>query len=285
MLTELQVKQAKPEAKPYKKADRNGLHLYVSPTGHKSWRFKYRHGGKEGRMVFGTYPDMSLAEAREVLDDTRKQLRQGIDPNVLKVRARLGVASAEGRTFESVAREWHEQQVDRWKPVHANDVITSMERDLFPDVGGCPVDQIDIAMMLAVLRKVEKRGAIETAHRLRQRAERVFRYARSIGIPNDNPAAELTEALKPVPKAKRWPALGSVEEIKPFLARIDLAGASPVTRLASRFLALVAQRPGMIRHAEWGEFKGIDWLDPASDVSNALWHIPAAKMKQELHLR
>lgn len=285
MLTDKEVKQAKPKDKPYKLGDRNGLHLYVTTSGHRSWRYKYRIAGKERRIVFGTYPEMSLVDARERLDETRKQIRDGGDPQVIAARAKLVGATSSSKNFEAVAREWHHQQIDRWKPVHADDVITSMERDLFPDLGSWPVDQIDIPMLLAVLRKVEARGAIETAHRLRQRAQAVFRYARGIGINNINPAADIGTALKLVPKKRRWPALKEQSQICALMVCVDQAGASPVTRLASRFLALTAQRPGMVRHAEWREFENIDWSNEQADISRALWHVPASKMKQELHLR
>jgi len=169
MLTDNAAKHAKPKDKPYKLSDRNGLHLFVTPSGHRSWRYKYRIAGKERRIVFGSYPEMSLLDARERLDETRKLIRDGGDPQVIAARAKLVGGMSAARNFEAIAREWHQLQVDRWKPIHAQDVITSMERDLFPLLGTWPVDRIDVPMLLAVLRKVEARGAIETAHRLRQR--------------------------------------------------------------------------------------------------------------------
>jgi len=285
MLTDKQIANAELRTKPYKLGDRNGLYLFLTPKGHKSWRYKYRFAGKEQCLIFGAYPDISLADAREQLDACRKQLREGKDPKVLVARQRIIGTQPVEASFEKLARAWHDLQKDRWKPVHANDVLTSMERDLFPHIGAMPVQDIDVPLMLAVLRKVEQRGAIETAHRLRQRADKVFRYALSSGVKTDNPAASLGEALKPVPPKRRWPALVDVGEVRKLIADVDQAGASPVTRLASRFLALVAQRPGMVRHAEWEEFRGIDWDDSHSDASEALWHIPAGKMKLELQSR
>ncbi|KPF91899.1 integrase [Novosphingobium sp. AAP83] len=285
MLTEMAVKNAKPKDKPYKLSDRNGLHLYVSVTGHKSWRWKHRVDGKETRMQFGVYPETSLAKARELLDEVRAQVRAGVSHSVIKTKAKLGVTSGQGETFETVARAWFQNSVSRWKPVHANDVITSMERDVFPMIGSCPIEQVDQPLMLAVLQKVEDRGAIETAHRLRQRAEAVFNYAAAKAITTNNPAALVRKALKPVLKGKRWPALVEPAAIRSMIRQIDHAGASPISRLASRFLALVAQRPGMVHNAEWTEFTGIDWRDDESDISNALWTVPADKMKQEIEQR
>lgn len=169
--------------------------------------------------------------------------------------------------------------------MHANDVITSMEQGLFAEIGGMPVDQIDESLLLHALRKVEARGAIETAHRLRQRAERVFRYAAGAGVKNSNPAVNVRDALKPVPPRKRRPALTDVAQIHKLIRNADRAAASPVTRLSSRFLAITAQRPGMVRHAMWPEIEGVDWTKPDKPAPAALWRVPATKMKQELDLR
>lgn len=285
MLTDKQVRTAAPKEKSYKLADRNGLHLLVAPSGGKSWRYKFRLNGKEQLLTFGRYPDMSLAEAREQLDGARKALRAGQDPRHCIARSKLIGHNSGIRTFESIAKEWYDKQKDRWKPVHAADVLRGFERDLFPDLGHLPIDQIDQPLLLAVLGKCESRGAIETAHRLRQKTAAVFRYARALGVQVANPATDVKEAMRPVPPAVRYPALTTIEGIHLFLRDIDRAGASPITRLAARFLALTAQRPGMVRCAEWSEVHGVDWAASASDQANAFWIIPAQKMKQELHLR
>ena len=148
-----------------------------------------------------------------------------------------------------------------------------------------PIEQIDQPLLLATLQKIESRGAIETAHRLRQRAEAVFDYAISLGFIPYNPAERLRKALKPVPPKRRWPALIEIEAVRQLMRRIDSAAASPVVRLSSRFLALLAQRPGMIRHAEWTDFEGIDWAKPHQPCPDAVWRVPAQRMKQELALR
>ncbi len=259
--------------------------MFVTKTGHRSWRLKYRYGGKEQRIVLGSYPDLSLKSARVRRDELRAVLREGKDPKLAMRRRKLVGPSLGGGTFESVAREWHKIQIPRWKMVHAEDVIASLERDLFPLIGDYPLDQIDEPLLLAALQKVEKRGAVETARRLRQRADRIFRYAKASGIPNSNPAAEVKEALAPVPAKRRWPAITDISELRSFVAAIDAASASPVTRLASRYLALTAQRPGMVRAASWKEFEGIDWADPERLSPAALWRVPAFRMKLEFDLR
>lgn len=285
MKKDLDFKSAVPRDKGFKITDSAGLHLYVSPGGGKSWRYKYTFGGKERRIVFGPYPDISLKRAREMRDDAKRLLREGRDPGLETKRARHSRKVGHENTFEMFARSWHEQQKDSWKEIHANDVINSLERDLFPSIGAFPVEEINEGLLLSALREVEKRGAIETAHRLRQRAEKVFRFAAGAGAPNTNPAVNVRDALKPVPPKKRYPALTEVKQIQELVRAVDRAGASPVTRLCSRFMALVAQRPGMSRNAEWAEVRGIDWAAEEQEASSAEWCVPADKMKLELGLR
>lgn len=285
MLTEKTIVATRPRDKDYKLGDSGGLYLFVTTKGHRSWRLKYRYAGKECRLVIGSYPEVSLKAARLRRDEVRLMLREGRDPKLEARRLKLVGDSAREHTFEKIAREWHRVQAPRWKPVHADDVITSLERDIFPLIGDYPVAQIDEPLMLAVLKKVEDRGAIETARRLRQRAERIFRYAKASGIPNSNPAADVKEALKPVPQKRRWPAITELSELQRLVDTVDRCSASPLTRLASRFLGLTAQRPGMVRGAQWKEFELIDWLNPAADPRGALWRIPASRMKLELDLR
>ncbi|MXO48627.1 integrase arm-type DNA-binding domain-containing protein [Erythrobacter vulgaris] len=285
MLTDKAARAAAARDKAYKLTDSRGLHLHISGKGHISWRYKYRFEKKERLLTLGTYPEVSLAEAREKRDEAKKILREGRDPRHAVKRGRLVGDEGVSKSFEVVAREWHALQLGRWKPVHANDVITSLERDIFPDLGSMPLADIDKPLLLAVLRKVENRGAIETARRLKQRVAAVYRYANAEGAKLENPATAINDALRPLPPAKRYPALLSVEAIRGFMTDIDRAGASPVNRLAARILALTAQRPGMVRFMEWNDITGIDWADPEADSSDALWTVPAEKIKQELHLR
>ncbi|MFN4239454.1 MAG: tyrosine-type recombinase/integrase [Erythrobacter cryptus] len=285
MLTDKAVRAAAPKDKAYKVSDSGGLYLHVSPQNHKSWRFKYRFEGKEQLLTLGAYPEVSLADAREKRNDARKLLREGRDPRHAAKRAKLIGEKSKFQTFEQAAREWHQIQKPRWKPVHADDVITSLERDIFPDLGAMPVDEIDKPLLLAALRKIEERGAIETARRVKQRVAAVYRFINAHGAGLVNPASELNDALAPLPPSKRYPALLDVAAIRVMIADIDRAGASPVNRLASRFLALTAQRPGMVRTMEWGEIAGVDWGNRDSDVGEAMWLVPADKIKQELHLR
>lgn len=284
MLTDAAIRKIKPGDKDRKVADSGGLHLFVTRSGHRSWRLKYRFGGKERRVVLGTYPDMSLAAARQLRDDAKRLLKEGRDPGYERKKAKLANISKQDHLFEAVARDWYELQKPRWKAIHADDVITSLERDIFPKLGAFAIADIDKPMVLSVLRAVEDRGAIETAHRLRQRLSAIFEHAEAASLVTSNPAL-VSKQLKPVPKGKRWPALTDLNRIRRLIAAVDEAGANPVTKLASRFMALTAQRPGMVRRAPWSEFEGIDWERPDDSAPEAMWRIPPARMKLEMDLR
>lgn len=148
-----------------------------------------------------------------------------------------------------------------------------------------PLEGIDKPLLLSILRKIENRGAIETARRIKQRVAAIYRFANAKGAKLENPATDIDDALKPLPPSKRYPALTKIGEIRTLIGDIDRAGASPVNRLAGRLLALTAQRPGMLRFMEWEDITGIDWGDSKSDSSTALWKVPAGKIKQELQFR
>jgi len=274
VLSDVKARKAASRDRDYKLADDKGLFLLVRKTGSKLWRMKYRHAGKEKLLSFGAYPEVSLAEARERRDAARAQLREGLDPSIEKKRAKLAAKSDAALTFESVARDWHSLQKDRWVPKHADDVITSLERDIFPSIGALPIGTIDAPILLDALRKVERRGSIETAKRLRQRISAVFVYAIGHGIARDDPAAIITKALKPLSKKRRQPAVVKLTELRDLIERTETSGASPVTLCASRLLALTAVRPGVVRGARWGEFH-LGGDEP-------YWHVPAERMKLSL---
>lgn len=284
MLTDAKCRGAKRGAKSYKLADGGGLLLHVSPSGHRSWRLKFRFAGKEKQHVLGTYPEVGLKEARDLRDADKRLLKEGKDPCAEAKRATLARTISFGDTFELVAREWHSNTKTRWKPVHAADVIESLERDIFPDLGALPITSIDAPLILATLRQVERRGAVETAHRLRQRVSSIFVYAIAEGRADNDPAASLGTALRPKPAGRRWPAASNIEVARKVRLMLDEVEASPTVKLASRFLAITAQRPGMVHSLRWTELQDVDLTGDAV-CSNALWRVPAGKMKQELALR
>lgn len=290
MLTDTAVKKAERRDKPYKMADSGGLFLYVAPSGSKSWRMKFRIGGKEKLLTFGPYPQVKLSEAREKRDEARRQIRDNVDPSGGRRRAQEAaeqerIEETRQITFEAAARAWHDMQKDRWAPVHAEDVITSLERDVFPGLGSKALAAIDAPLVLKVLRAVEARGSIETARRLRQRISAVYALYISEGVVAVDPAAAVSKALKPLPKKGKQPAITDVREAQKVLIAAEASGASPVTKLASRLLALTQSRPGMIRGAEWSEFEGIDWSGDRHGPEFALWRVPAARMKLIMDLK
>jgi integrase len=256
----------------------------------KSWRMKFRLHGKEKLLTFGPYPDVKLSEARDRRDAARRQIREHVDPSGARKRAQEAKEQEKAEhaklvTFEQAARDWHALQLPRWVPVHANDVITSLERDVFPMLGGKPLSVIDAPAVLKCLRAVEDRGSIETAKRLRQRISGVYAYAISEGIVSSDPAAVVGKALKPLPKKGKQPAITDPDEARQVLIAAEASGASPVTKLASRLLALTQSRPGMIRGAEWTEFSGIDWEGESYGPFLPMWTIPAQRMKLVLDLK
>ncbi|ASJ92020.1 tyrosine-type recombinase/integrase [Porphyrobacter sp. CACIAM 03H1] len=278
MLSEMAVRQAKAKDKDYKLSDSEGLYLFVAKSGRRSWRLKYRFAGKERRLILGAYPELSLKEARDRKCDARKLLAEGRDPGLEAKKAAIARAMSASNTFEVVARNWFALQEDRWTPVHARDVISSLEKEVFPWIGGLPIAELDEPIVLSVLRKIEKRGAIETAHRVRQRMSAVFVQAIAEGLAARDPAAVVGKALKPVPRGRKRPAIVSIEALHDMIRKTEAELASPLTKLASRFAALTAQRLGAIRSMAWGEFENIDW-DGDGLCPEALWRVPAGHMK------
>lgn len=233
---------------------------------------KYRFGGKEHRLTFGIYPTMPLTEAREARDRAKKLLREGIDPKVDRKQKAAVAAIANGNTFEAIGRLWHKHQENILMPRYAKAVLDRLEADVFPAVGRLPITAITPALMLAVIRTIEARGAMDMAHRVRQHVSAIFVFAMGAGWAETNPAALIQPALEPRRKSLR-PALLRIEDARKFLQAVESTdGTYVVTKLASRLLALTAVRPGVLRMAEPKEFEGLDSPSP-------VWRIPASKMK------
>jgi integrase len=266
-LTNREVQAAKPREKAYKLADGGGLYVLVTPTSRKYWRWKYRFAGKEKLAALGVYPEVSLAGAREARDEHRAVLKSGRDPGTAKKQERLAAQISAANTFEAVALEWIEQQRHGWTADHVQRVIDSLQANAFPDLGARPVSEITPPELLAVLRKVEGRGALETAQRVLQRCNAVFRYAILTHRAERNPATDLRGAIKQ-PKTKNYAALAA-SDLPEFLRKLDAYQGRPETRLALKLLALTFVRTGELRHAEWAEF----------DQDTAEWRIPAERMK------
>lgn len=276
-LSDLQVSKAKPQAKETKLFDGGGLFLLISPLkfgldgkplpSSKSWRFKYRFGGKEKLLSFGVYPAVTLSEARRRREDAKKLLANGVDPGEARKAEKAAQAEAAVNTFEAVTREWHERFKGEWSDNHAGRLLRRLELDVFPFIGARPIGEIKAPELLTVLRRVESR-TLETAHRIKIACGQVFRYAIATGRAERDPAADLKGALPPV-KNKHFAAPTDPKDVAPLLRAIDEYRGSYVTKCALRLAPLVIIRPGELRHAEWAEFN----LDAAE------WNIPIERLK------
>ncbi len=269
-LTDAQIRSVKSE-KPKKMWDGDGLSLFISAAGGKLWRYRYTFGGKEKLLSLGQYPALSLSAARAARNDAKAILKSGRDPSVVKKLGRLATVAASANTFEAIGREWYELQKPQWTERHADDVLTSLERDVFPALGSIPIDDIAAANVLALLRPIEKRGAKETARRIRQRMSAIFVYAISSGRAQNDPAAIVKGAMAPMVKG-RQPAVTDLDEARAMLRKAEAEKAHPVTKLALRLLALTVVRPGTLATTPWAE-----WAD--LDADQPIWHIPAERMK------
>ncbi|WP_343612677.1 integrase arm-type DNA-binding domain-containing protein [Novosphingobium sp.] len=274
MLTDAACRKSKPDpnGKERKLPDSLGLLLAISPKGYKVWRFKYRFAGKEKKLVIGPYPEVSLIDARAERDKARALLRDGIDP-VVEKKQRKAVSLAEtANTFEDLARAWHATTSKTLTPRYAKQVLSRLKDNVFADLGSLPVRKITAPMVLQVIRKIESRGAIEMAHRVRGHMSDVFVWGISSGLADSDPAGIVRKALAPTDGRKR-PALLHLPDARELLLKTgameDLYWG---TRLASRLLALTAARPGIVRLAERKEFEDLGGAEP-------VWRVPAEKMK------
>lgn len=281
-LTNAEAKAARPGERDYKLGDAGGLYLFVTTKGAKSWRMKYRYGGKEKRLTFGLYPEVTLAEARERRDEARRMLRANRDPVVEERRRAAAEIAAAGATFETIARAWHEDEKPRWSVGQAALIMRAFERDVFPSIGKLPVRNIDGPTLLVELRKIERRGAIETAKRVKGYVSAVFERAIGEHHIETNPAAKIGKSLKKTPIGSKQPAITSLAELLELQQTVDRSTSNPTTKLLSRLLALTAVRIGVLRTATWDEVEGIDWNDPDADAPAAIWRIPAERMKLEV---
>lgn len=265
-LSDTTARNAKPREKLYRIADARGMYLEVTPAGGKYWRMKYRVGGKEKRIAFGVYPDVSLAQARERCGQARKLLADGVDPGVLKQANK----AATENSFEAVAREWHAKFSPGWVPHHADKIIRRLEREVFPWLGSRPTADISAPELLAVLRRIETRGALETAHRVHQNCGKVFRYAVATGRAQRDPSGDLRGAIPPA-QEHHHPTITEPKRVGELLRAIAGYSGSYITRGALQLAPLVFVRPGELRKAEWSEF----------DLDKTEWRIPAHKMKMK----
>lgn len=266
-LNDMQIRRAKPEAKAYTLGDGQGLSLLIEPNGSKSWRFRYRFAGKPKMISLGVYPTITLADARSRRDDARKLVAEGKNPSEVRKEQKIALQTESESAFEKIATEWHQMKSAKWSKGYASDIMEAFQNDIFPYVGTRPVGEIKPLELLNVLRKIEKRGALEKMRKVRQRCSEVFRYAIATGRAEFNPAADLSSALE-VHQSNHFPFL-KADEIPDFLRALEGYTGSKLVQLATKLLMITGVRTIELRAALWSEF----------DLENAIWEIPSERMK------
>lgn len=271
-LTDTAVRNTKPREAAYSLADGGGMYLEVRPTGSRYWRLKYRIGGKEKLLALGVYPDVSLTKARDLRAAARELIAVGTDPMEHKREQELRNQALAANTFESIAREWHADQIHKWTERYGDKVLAGLKSHIFPKLGKRPIAAITGPELLRVLKEIQKSGTIDRGNRLRQTCGEVFTYAIASERADSNPAQAITKAMQPT-RQTHYAALTSAQ-LPAFLKALDsnsLALAS-TTRLGLLILALTFVRPGELRQAKWSEF----------DLEAGEWVIPAERMKMRV---
>ncbi|MDO7207883.1 tyrosine-type recombinase/integrase [Acinetobacter nosocomialis] len=268
MLTDAHVRKIKPLEKKKRYADEKGLYLEVTPSGGRFWRLKYRFNGRESTLTIGSYPEISLAQARRTRDEARIQLYKNIDPNAIKNDRHQ--PTDESKLFKVLAMEWMEDRKAVIKEATYLRDLSVFEKDIFPALGNMPIDQIKGKDVLTCAKKIEARGAQEMAKRSIPLTGRIFRFAIRKGLIENDPTPHLHEALKPR-KVKHMARL-DISEFPPFLERMDRYHGNPVIKTALQLMTLTFVRTAELRMMEWSEV----------DFENKIWRIPAEKMKMAL---
>lgn len=267
-LTDLEIRRSKPREKPYTLNDGSGLSLLIEPNGSKGWRFRYRFDGKPKMLSLGTYPLVSLTDARQKRDEAKKLVASDINPSDVRKRDKQERQNEIGNTFEAIAREWYEKRTDRWSAGYAEEMMKTFETDVFPFIGGRPIAEIKPMELMGVLSRLDERGATEKLRKVRQRCGEVWRYAIVTGRAEYNPAPDLVSAF--VPHKKEHYAFLKHEELPEFFRTLNTYSGSIVVKLAMRLQVLTGLRPGELRQGEWAEI----------DFEKRLWEVPPSRMKK-----
>lgn len=270
-LSDAKLRTLKPAAKAYKLADAGGLYVLVSPAGARLWRFAYRFHDRQKALTLGSYPLVSLADARVARDEAKRLLLAGLDPAVARKAEERRQRLAAGQTFGIVADEWFEKRRKRWVESYASRLRSRLDADLMPYLGARPIADIQPIEVLDVIRRIERRDAIEMAKRVMQMAGAIFRYGVATARCPRDPTADLKGALQEPGPPKHRSAL-MARELPAFLARLETYDGDPLTRLALRLTLYTFVRTSEVRFAEWSEFEDLDGPEP-------LWRIPAERMK------
>ncbi|RQS94621.1 MULTISPECIES: integrase arm-type DNA-binding domain-containing protein [Burkholderia] len=269
-LTDILIRNAKPSDKPQKLFDGGGLFLYVTPSGGKLWRLKYRFGAKEKLLALGAYPAVSLKDARERRDDARRQLAKNEDPSANRKADKAAKLARATNSFEAIAREWFAKFAPTWAESHASKVIQRLEKDVFPWLGARPIAEITAPELLAVLRRIEDRGALDTALRAKQNCGQVFRYAVASGRAERDPSGDLRGALAPI-KHENFPSITDPRQVAELLRAIEGFRGTFIVKCALQLAPMLFVRPGELRTAEWAAF----------DLDKAEWRYLVTKTKTE----
>jgi integrase len=270
-LTDIVCRNRKCTGKAQKLSDSKGLYLFVSPSGGKLWRMDYRFDGKRKTLSFGPYPLVPLIEARGKRDAAKKAMLDGTDPCLVRKARQHEARLSAANSFESVAREWLENQKDSWTEKYAGHVQTRLETDIFPAFGKRPIAEIEAIEVLDALRKVEKRGALDIAKRLRQTCGQIFRYAVVTSRAKRDPSADLKGALKSGGRPKHHKVMAR-EDLPTFFKALQIYDGDVRTKLALQLIVLTFVRTGELILARWSEFEDLDGPAP-------IWRIPAERMK------
>ncbi len=268
-LTALEVSKSKATDKPQRLADGGNMYLLVQPNGAKYWRMDYRLAGKRKTLAIGVYPAMSLAEARDRREQARKLIANGVDPVAVKQAQKVAFVAQSENSFEIIAREWFAKHSPNWKENHSSKILARLENDMFPWVGTRPIGEINAPALLTAIRRIEARGALETAHRVLAICGQVFRYAVATGRAERDPTGDLRGALPPVKRGNHFAAITEPKKVGELLRDIDGYQGSFVVQCAFKLSPMLFVRPGELRKMEWVEL----------DLDKAEWIIPPEKMK------
>ncbi len=269
-LTDTAIRNAKPGEKPIKMFDERGLFLIVTPAGGKWWRLRYKVEGKEKLLSLGVYPDVGLKDARERRDAARKLLADGVDPGEHRKAAKAVKVERAANSFEVIGREWFEKNRETWAPSHADKIIKRLENDVFPWLGGKPIAEITAPDVLTVLRRIEGRGTLDTAHRAGGNCSQIFRYAIATGRAIRDPVPDLRGALPPA-RGGNFAAITEPTKVAELLRAIDAFSGTFVVKSALLLAPLLFVRPGELRRAEWADF----------DLEKAEWGYFVTKTKSD----
>lgn len=267
-LTDTFLRALKANGKVQKYSDGGGLYIHVALTGGRLWRMGYRFYGRQKTLSFGSYPTVSLKSARIMRERAKEHLAAGIDPGEYKKALKAASATEAVNTFEVIAREWHGRRKTAWSEAHAENIVSRLEKYIFPYLGTKPITKVTAAELLERLRRIEATGAVDAAHRVLQNCSQIFRYAISTTRAERDPAADLRGALSPA-KTKNFATITGPKAVGALLRDMHAYMGHPVVRLALQLAPYVFVRPGELRRAEWSEFC----------FASAEWRIPAEKTK------